>query len=601
MCEINVKGFGAVGDGVVNDHDAFVAASAVIKAAGGGKLVIPAGVYKIGKQTFAGVTGLYYSYKGQNAIDISNCPRPVIIEGHGATLKIEDGLKFGSYDPVTGEAYHHPTTPLLNSDYQASIGSMINLTNNASVKISGIELDGNIQNAILGGSWGDSTYQIVAYGLRLYGNLSVHVEDVHSHHHCLDGIIIGATHLTEIDATRPHTLVNCRSLYNARQGLSVVGCNNLTAIGCDFSYTGRSHFHSHPGAGVDLEAEQSIVRNVLFMNSTMENNYGAGMVAGSGKVSDVLFLKCRFVGTTNWAIWPNKPRMRFEDCVIAGPYVMVFASDNRDEACQFIRSKFSDEVKYGDALYKIGLMNATLSSAGSQKNVRYEKCAFVTTRSRPGLFYDAILRGCTFLHSAGTDYVANRIHLATFQGAFVEDCTILDRIEAGVPADGYYILTDKNTTTLAGRNFIDSAGGIRWWSWSDAGGGYTGHAGILAKDGNPHSRVPISKGNGHYLIGEYGEIDISAGKLPTSGDYEVGDLTLNASPVDGGPAAWVTTVAGSPGTRLPVGIVGAVRIAAVADETTTISDPPTKADVEAVQAKLNQLLAATRASKLMAN
>ena len=600
MREISVKDFGALGDGVTNDHDAFVAAAAVIKQAGGGKIIIPPGVYRVGKQVFAGTAGLYYSYKGENLIDIKDCPRPVVIEGYGATLKIADGLKFGSYDPITGEAYHHPTTPLLNADYQASIGSMIKLTNNESVKISGLELDGNIQNALLGGSWGDSTYQIPGDGLRLFGNRSVHIEDVHTHHHCLDGVMIGATGLTESDAPRPHTLINVQSRYNARQGLSVVGCNNLTVIGSDFSHTGRSAFHSHPGAGVDLEAEQSLVRNVAFINSSMVDNYGAAMVAASGKVSDATFLKCLFIGTTNWALWPKKPRLRFEDCTIVGPYVHTFASENKDEACQFSRCKFSDEATYSETLYKIGEMNAALSSSGSQKNVRYSECSFVTTRSRPGNFYDATLIDCVFRHSAGTGHVANRMHLAAFQGAHVEGCTFIDQIVEGAPADGYYILLDRNTTTLAGKNFIASAGSIRWWSWSDAGGGYVGYAGILVKGGNPASKVSISKGNTNYLIGEYGEISISAGAAPATIPYAVGDLTLNAAPVEGGVAAWVTTAAGSPGTNLPVGIVGAVRALAVADDATVISDPPTKAEVEAVQATLNAALAALRTARLMA-
>ncbi|MEI6590145.1 MAG: glycosyl hydrolase family 28-related protein, partial [Verrucomicrobiota bacterium] len=49
---ISVKDFGAVGDGITNDTVAFQAAAAAINAAGGGKLIIPAGTYIVGLQYF---------------------------------------------------------------------------------------------------------------------------------------------------------------------------------------------------------------------------------------------------------------------------------------------------------------------------------------------------------------------------------------------------------------------------------------------------------------------------------------------------------------------------------------------------------------------
>src|SRR5580698_3167755 len=44
----NLKDFGAVGDGVTSASAAFAQAIAAVHAAGGGKLVVPAGVYLTG-------------------------------------------------------------------------------------------------------------------------------------------------------------------------------------------------------------------------------------------------------------------------------------------------------------------------------------------------------------------------------------------------------------------------------------------------------------------------------------------------------------------------------------------------------------------------
>ena len=51
---VNVLDYGADPTGVANSTDAFAAAAAAIEAQDGGKLVIPAGTYIVGKQTFAG-------------------------------------------------------------------------------------------------------------------------------------------------------------------------------------------------------------------------------------------------------------------------------------------------------------------------------------------------------------------------------------------------------------------------------------------------------------------------------------------------------------------------------------------------------------------
>lgn len=56
--EFNVKDYGALGDGISNDTQAFIAASAALSAHGGGVLRIPQGVYVVGEQTLAGQLGL---------------------------------------------------------------------------------------------------------------------------------------------------------------------------------------------------------------------------------------------------------------------------------------------------------------------------------------------------------------------------------------------------------------------------------------------------------------------------------------------------------------------------------------------------------------
>src|SRR5690554_7903813 len=51
---VNVKSFGAIGDGIADDYQAIKDAVAVINANGGGTLIFPPGTYKIDRYKITG-------------------------------------------------------------------------------------------------------------------------------------------------------------------------------------------------------------------------------------------------------------------------------------------------------------------------------------------------------------------------------------------------------------------------------------------------------------------------------------------------------------------------------------------------------------------
>lgn len=53
MTIFNIKDFGAIGDGITNDTQAFQDAGVTISENNGGTLIIPEGKYLVGRQTFA--------------------------------------------------------------------------------------------------------------------------------------------------------------------------------------------------------------------------------------------------------------------------------------------------------------------------------------------------------------------------------------------------------------------------------------------------------------------------------------------------------------------------------------------------------------------
>lgn len=292
---------GAKGDGVSNDTLAFAAASARIQAAGGGTLDIPPGTYIVGLQAFANGTGKGYAYAPTVPIKISNCVGAVRISGNGAVLRLAPGLKFGSFDPVTGLAYMPQKMPFVAPDYQASVGDIVTAENNASVEISDLEVDGNVCNVLVGGQWGDTGYQLAGCGFNFSGNRLVKASNLHAHHCCLDGIYVGWKGLKETDPIYPHTLINVRCLYNSRQGISWCGGNNLSLMGGKFSYTGKNgYLASMPKAGIDIEPTLSFCKNGSFIGCEFIDNAG-GNPGPAAQRPDIQFINCKLVGVSTYS------------------------------------------------------------------------------------------------------------------------------------------------------------------------------------------------------------------------------------------------------------------------------------------------------------
>jgi len=257
----NVREFGAIGDGKTNDTEAFQQAAKKIQDAGGGTILIPPGIYLVGRQQPAERRGMGYLYRGEDIVALRDCTLPVRIIGPKATMKLVPGLKYGSFDPRDGTPHEPQHMPFLERDYLATIGSMISIERCADVQIAGLELDGNSTSLQLGGQWGDTGWQVPAIGIYASSNGRLGIHDVSLHHHALDGIQIGHPGLTLADVERPHTLYGVSSEHNGLQGLSWVGGNSLTVIRSRFNHNGKGRISSSPGAGIDVEAENSICRN----------------------------------------------------------------------------------------------------------------------------------------------------------------------------------------------------------------------------------------------------------------------------------------------------------------------------------------------------
>jgi hypothetical protein len=546
---IDVLDFGADPTGGTNSTDAFAAASAAINAAGGGTLIIPAGEYRVGKQTFAGSAGQSWSYIPQPIITISNCSRAVEVLGWGAKLVCASGLKFGSFNPVTGAAYSPPSLPFTNPDYRATpYTAMVGIYNcSAPVAVSGLELDGNVAALTLGGQWNDTGIQIPCSGIEAYGNANLSVERVHSHHHGLDGIQIGYVGLDENDPKKPHRIESSAFEFNGRQGLSWVGGNDLTVSNCRFAKTGRSAVSSAPGAGVDIEAENSICRNGVFINSEFVDNLGVGLISHSGSNNaDFTCIRCKVVGTTTWSCWPNDPGWKFHDCLFVGTLTNPWNDADPERAAQFHSCRFSAatalsetgtvysnnylvaEVAAGNALYS----NCRFDSDGNtskglifSNGGRFQNCSF--HQDGPGLgVYRGMFTGINEIVTAGS---------VDTSGAAFRDKTTINGVEQSVTSPRFSYLRGIGNN---GSQYADFHIGFHYNS--------TMWAGIGARKG---------------------------------------DLIFNANPNAGSVLAWRCTAAGNPGAW--EALHGIVRQSAIAPPTGgSVVDTEGRAAINAMRAAL---------------
>jgi hypothetical protein len=332
--------FGAKGDGRTNDTRAFAAMSAHVNRLGGGTIVLRPVTYLVGEQQ-QGPGGAEFSYTPSDIIRLSKCRLPITIEGNGAILRSVSGLRYGRFDPASGEPLPDPDTHVRGNEAVPYLG-MIDIEDcSAPVSISHVELDGNLQGMRIGGKTAKNGWQAGGTGIRLRGNSAAEtISRVRSHHHPQDGIILTPS----ADRSGATTVVGVVCEYNGRQGCSITGGRNFSFRACIFRHTGREVlFGSNPRAGVDIEAERSPVRNVAFSQCEFSDNAGFGLVSGSGDSADIRCDGCKFIGTTNLAAWPDSPRTKFTNCLFVGAINHEFASADPTQATQFFNCTFTDD------------------------------------------------------------------------------------------------------------------------------------------------------------------------------------------------------------------------------------------------------------------
>lgn len=413
---IHIRDFGARGDGSFDCTLAFQKASSYLQA-NGGTLIIDPGIYIVGGQKFSKNYFAGSSFFDESILSIIDAEKAIKIVGYNATLKAKDGLKYGSFNPVTGEK--DSIRKVGNrSDYYASAYTFINAKGCASISIQGLTLDGNSGKLDIGPAFGPEGIQLAATGISLFNNRNVEIADCNIHHCGLDALIIAWTGLKDSDPIYPHTIKNVKAKFNGRQGLSWVGGNNLTVINSEFSSTGKAFNKgvpvvSQPSAGIDIEIEGSVIKNGNFNNCLVYDNAGPGISSIGHDTYNIHFNRVTFIGTTNSAAYPKTQGLSFDSCTFVGKVERIFGSADKDKAISFKDCLFTMEKSKSPN----GKVFGDYCEFYEGQNVIFDNCEFNADARRLPVFNqkEIVFLNCKFSQNSDYDFNGSAAFKGTTQ------------------------------------------------------------------------------------------------------------------------------------------------------------------------------------------
>ncbi|RSK50107.1 glycosyl hydrolase family 28-related protein [Hymenobacter rigui] len=447
---LNIKDFGAVGDGVHDDHDAFQAASCSINSiyiqdpSAKVKLYIPEGTYIVGRQIpkdacvnccapvnsqtpYPWSNDNNYYLNGEDVLRLIRCYNVEIVgDGTDKTLiRYKDGLKYGSFDPLTGQ----PSANKEDSrDNAATVGACIKIDRSENITIRDLSLNGNVTHAQIGNRWGDDGIQLQYTGIIVTETSRVNIDNVSADYFGQDGVCIrNITGNMDMIHDEEMRISNSSFNYNVRQGFSLLGVNGLTVLNSKFNHTGRAintisntTVPSNPGCGVDVEPEDSNVANVKFAQCEFIDNYAFGVGSmrplTNPNLSDtfittknILFSNCTLWGVksgtgTQLAASVTQRGFRFEYCNIYGQFTHGSLADNANDATAFYACTFEDKRYNGQPAGGDFLVNTD----GRAQRMRFELCSFISNE-RQHIWDEAhspydpelvpVFSSCTFINN----------------------------------------------------------------------------------------------------------------------------------------------------------------------------------------------------------
>lgn len=485
---ITPETYGALGNGIHDDTYAWRKACAVVGAYGQGTLQLTAGrTYLVGNyHVNSSGNAPHYEYDGLGRIAGARHGK-ITISGNGATVKLKDDLYVGGYHPVTGAPDSSITSPGVQDPlhlYAAEPGNLLTLETNLEVEVKNLNLDGNIQTQIFGGTYGDAGYQLDQTGIFLDLNDSVWIHDVGSSNNAKDGISI-ANLVTETDPLKTVLIERATCDSNGRQGLSYNCGNHLEVYDSVFSKAGRVVFNS-PGCGVDVEPMgRYMAQGALFDHCKFYDNqaYGLNLL----NAPPCIIRDCTLWGTTNYALKVGTSNSidvdhLFIRCKLYGGYYHSSANRIRFEQCSFLNPDVGDAnsaypnspVAPRHGIEQVGTGSTILSGCDIQALQTYDAQNPSTKWKSAWVIAGAVLQNCVVTH--GSWQGTGTKSAGVYKYSYLANTKFRETsVYANHSSDTYYIEDGDTTSQSAiGPNVTiegPTAGSQHYIAWGSAGTG----------------------------------------------------------------------------------------------------------------------------------
>ncbi len=270
------------------------------------------------------------------------------------------------------------------------------------IKISNIEIDGNIRYALYMGSGSDG-YQGGAFGLRLNAK-HISLDRLYIHHMQDDGI-----YLTDQDSLSQTYLVadSIVSQYNRRTGFTwsigdsiIVKNSKFNNIGRDTSIlqSGRI-LETNPNVGIDIEYQNEfldsiqyqhkyLIRNGYFINCEflnsrgrcVENNYTS---QAGVRTKNINFKNCTFHKIDGWGLWCHGNKFTFDSCKIYCSIVHSGFGDSLNEETKYKNCQFEDKPYGGKHM----IDGDKLVHIDGYKKTLFQNCTFTVNDKKRDFFF----------------------------------------------------------------------------------------------------------------------------------------------------------------------------------------------------------------------
>jgi hypothetical protein len=382
---VNVRSYGAKGDGVSNDYAAVKRAVAKINAQKGGELYFPPGTYYLNvyhqpakKESPENKAAAVTKTMPGKPVDV-NAPagRPGAQNNAGIDLSVTD-LEFKNCDglriygekaiiAVKGNFHRRVTRKNANHTFSGIMAiTPIKLSNCRNVTIEGLTLDGNVDQMTRDKKVNESGGHLIF----INKSENVRMSNLYIHHAQTDGIYIR-------NFSREVRADHVVSAHNARQGMSIIQLSNGIFNNCRFINTGSTggKYGRHaPSAGVDIEPNRQTqrVENIRFNNCAFENNRGPQLVISHpGTTRQITFKACNFLANAHsnrLGVLVNAKEVRFEDC-----------NFDLGKANIYPARKSGSSSVFSKCVIKSSTSGIVAVNAGTDRSVVIDQCTLVYT------------------------------------------------------------------------------------------------------------------------------------------------------------------------------------------------------------------------------